>query len=375
MNAPGPMSQTAKFKRRATYATREAQAARTYNTPLPYFRLDDPLCRNLLGLAADPSEFDGLKLLFPFVREMSLMGFPMKKEKLGVWMQLSFCAGHDLGRAHPEFLGDVLPGRELAEAERRLGVLAECSREEHLSFDGLSGACAHIAKAQWSQAPENQVLGITLDAVIKTFRAGYAAATTARCDPRRSELVWDIPPRIGNGIADIASRVLIGAPLNGVGKSVLALLEHPLLRLTREYYEGQPKQCQTVLRFLRRQLRGAGVKSETECPTGELDLLDWLASGLEYGYRIQARRPRLLNQIFRECGQSGLREASQVVRGVMAQAGGTDPARLLPRLKQWQNGAYGWQEPGYFGEAMLRVVYFVDFAVWIPWVLASGKEV
>jgi len=56
------------------------------------------------------------------------------------------------------------------------------------------------------------------------------------------------------------------------------------------------------------------------------------------------------------------------VRQVVAAAGGTNPDQLLGPLKRWQQSVYGWLEPDFYGEELARVVYFSDFAVWIPWV-------
>src|SRR5437899_2413708 len=167
-------------KRGPRFATKEQVAARKHNTAAPYFRLIDPICKGFMQQATDPREFEGLKLLFPFVREMSLLRFEPTLEKLGVWMQLAFLAGHDLGHAHPERLEDVLPGPELGAAERRLGVLAQCAGEERLTFDGLSRACARIAKTEGADTTQDELTSLIVVAVIKTLRVGYAAATTAQ---------------------------------------------------------------------------------------------------------------------------------------------------------------------------------------------------
>lgn len=367
MNVPGRMSQPVNLKRRATFATREEITARRHNTGLPYFRLDDSLCKRFLELATDPGDFEGLKLLFPFVREMSLLRCERSSlAKLDVWMQLAFMAGHDLGRAHPERVEDVLRGHELQEAARRLGVLGQSAGEEHLTLDGLRRACVDIVKAKWADAPQDRVLAVFLEAVLKTLRVGFAAATSAQCDPRLCELVWDIPDRIGEGIADIVTRVLVGAPLRSVGKPLLSLMEHPVIRLAREYYRGEPIQAEMALGFMRDRLRDLGVRSENECPTSDADLLDWVAAGLEYGRQVKIEQPELLDQMFMESGECGLNGATSAVQRVVAEAGGTDPVRLLGPLKAWQQNVYGWAEPKFYGEALARVVYFADFAIWIP---------
>ena len=74
----------------------------------------------------------------------------------------------------------------------------------------------------------------------------------------------------------------------------------------------------------------------------------------------------ILNLYFR--GEPGAHSSSlRVVRQVVAKAEGTNPWRLVQHLKEWQEGVYGWAEPDSYGEELARVVYFSDFALWIPW--------
>ena len=112
-------------RRRITrFTTREEQAVRKHDTPAPYFRLEDRLCRQFLSMAATPSDFEGLKLLFPFVRGAALLKVPPTRSIFPTWIGASFSAGVDLGNAHPELLEDLLPGQELREAVRRVKTRA-----------------------------------------------------------------------------------------------------------------------------------------------------------------------------------------------------------------------------------------------------------
>jgi len=163
------------------------------------------------------------------------------------------------------------------------------------------------------------------------------------------------------------SRVWIQAPRNAVGKPVAELLEHPLLRLAREMYPGQPVQCKTMLEFFRGRLRVLDVRSENHCPASETDLLDWIAAGLQYGALLKEESPDLVEQILEECGDGILRGVRKGVRQLIAKAGGLAPARLLPQLKLWQKTYHDLEQPRFYGEELARVVYFADFAVWIPW--------
>ena len=279
-------------------------------------------------------------------------------------------AGHDLGRAHPDHLEQVLPFRELREAVRRVGVLQQSSGEEHLTFTGLQRACARIVEAKWKDVSEGELEEVLLEAVLNTLRTGFAAATVAQGDPVRCEFVWDMPERIGDGIKDILSRALVGAPRNAVGKTVAELLEHPLFRLARELYPDKPVELATALGFLRGQLRALGVMSENECPASELDLADWVSSGMHYGRLLKAQHPEVVAEIFDEC--TDLEGTLGTIRAVVAKAEGTEPWRLVQVLKQWQDDVYGWVEPNCYGDELARVVYFSDFAIWIPWLMPGA---
>jgi hypothetical protein len=70
----GPSREQASHGRARRFETREERFTRRHNSPALYFRLHDSLCRSYLELAASPREFEGLKLLFPFVREKSVLG-------------------------------------------------------------------------------------------------------------------------------------------------------------------------------------------------------------------------------------------------------------------------------------------------------------
>src|SRR5262249_41366931 len=153
------------------------------------------------------------------------------------------------------------------------------SEERCLNHRGMQHACSIIAADLVENEPKEHVEAIFLRTIVNTLRAGFAGGTIARTDPATSEFVEDLPPRIGTDIRNILERVVIGAPLNAVGQPVIALLEHPLIRLARELYPAQPIECDAMLAFHVSRLRALRVHSENECPTSELDVLDWIAAG------------------------------------------------------------------------------------------------
>jgi hypothetical protein len=233
---------------------------------MPYLRLDDCLCKEFLRMAVTPFPFEGLKRLFPFVREGSVLQVPRTRERFSLWVESAFYAGHDLGRAEPELLADVLPGAELLAAERRVGIIqAHCEGRE-LNFDDLRDALQRIAESKLADLPDDCLEPVLLETVVKTLRAGVAAATVTQYDPTRCEFVSAIPERISAKLKDVLGRAWVGAPLNALGKSVVELLEHPLLRMTRELYPTGPKECEAILRFLRGRLHAARREKRKRVP-------------------------------------------------------------------------------------------------------------
>lgn len=348
--------------------TREERFARMHNSPAPYFRLGDSLCRAFLEQAASEREFEGLKLLFPFVRECSVLGTSRGCKHLGEHMVLAFYSGHDLGRAHPELLEEVVPSNELRDAIRRVGMLQEYSGERFLNHGGLQLACGLIARGVFEGEPKEPVEGVFLRTIVNTLRAGFAAGTVARMDPVTCDFVGDLPPRIGNEIRNIVERVQISAPLKAIGQPVISLLDHPLIRLAREMYPAQPRELDAMLRFYDERLRALRVRSENDCPATELDLLDWIAAGLDYARRLKAENPEVVEAIVEEARGERLEGCARVVNRVVAEAGGIDPARLLGPLKAWQKRVYKWSEPDFYGQSLAQIAYFSDFAIWIAWV-------
>jgi len=366
--SPAPLPQERlRYRKPNRFVTREEEQVRRHGSAVPYFRLQDGLCRAFLELATDPREFEGLKLLFPFVRENVLLGIPQTHGLLASWMSAAFSAGHDLGRAHAEVLEEVLPGQELPAAVRRVAVIQKCSEERCLTWAGLRRACAKVVAAQWPDVPAGRLQPVLLEALVKSLRTGFAAATAAQCDPSLCEFVWNIPEQIGASIQDIVGRASILAPLNCFGMPLSRRLEHPLLRLARELYPNHPTERDLVLGFLQRRLRELRVKGESECPGDELELLNWIACGIEYGRDIKKKHPELVRRVFQEAKGDRLDAAIRVVKRVVKQASVTEPVRLLPQIKAWQNDVYGWAEPRFYGQELARVAYFCDFAVWIPW--------
>jgi len=126
-----------------------------------------------------------------------------------------------------------------------------------------------------------------------------------------------------------------------------------------------------VLSFYHERLSALRVRSEDQCPISEFALLDWIAAALEYGRRLKAENPEAVERIREEARGKRLESCTRVIRRVVGEAGGTEPVRLLGPLKAWQKRVYDWSEPAFYGQSLAQLVYFSDFAIWIPWVEQS----
>lgn len=367
--APSPRAPAAAAGRRDTpFQTEEQREARELNRPQPFFRLQDPFCRRFLEEAASPTEFAGRKLLFPFVRDLSVLQIPHAAETLAHVLYLAFLSGHDLGRAHPDRWEEVLPGPELNEARRRLSTIRDCSEEEVLTGCGLMRAFQRIVRGVFAGLGPEAAEDLCYQVTLGSLRAGFAAGTALRPDPCFADLIGDMPERTTDDLSHVLGRMLARSPLAAAGMPVLQALEHPLLRLVREFYPAQPLEREVMLEFIRRRLRALNVRREDECPVSDADLPGWIAAGKVYGRVIKRHYPEVLHRIYVETRRPRRNASLGVVRKVITEAGGTDPKALVGPFQRWVEGAYSPFGFQCYGEKLAHVAYLSCFAVWIPWV-------
>jgi hypothetical protein len=99
-------------------------------------------------------------------------------------------------------------------------------------------------------------------------------------------------------------------------------------------------------------------------------LLDWIAAALDYGRRLQVEQSEVVESILEEAPGESVGNCTRLVRRVVREAGGTEPLQLLGPMKAWQKRVYEWCEPGFYGQQLAQIVYFADFAIWIPWAMS-----
>ena len=353
------------------YLTREQQLARRHNTCAPYLGLENGLCRAFLEAGASATDFEGVKLLFPFVREAVLMQVPRESKCFEDWLYFAFFCGYDLGTRRPDLMPEVLPAHELHKCRSRLLLLQRFAGTERANGRSLNHAFLGVIKQYWPDLPSARLDAVFAESALKTLRAGFGAATIAQLEPEFCDFYGALPPDIRPKFQGILWQSWIGAATDSVGLTVLEQLEHPVLRLARTLYPAQPTEHATVQGFIKEHLYECGAKSEKDCPVSDGELIDWVAAGINYGQRVQQEQPEIVRRIFAESKGQRLEDALSVAQEVVAEAGGVDAASLLPALKRWQKSVYDEDEPRFYGESVQRVALFADFAVWIKWGLSQ----
>ncbi|MEI8288285.1 MAG: hypothetical protein WCH99_02335 [Verrucomicrobiota bacterium] len=339
-----------------------------------YLRREDVLCRKFLQQGQNPADFEAVRLFFPYVRELSACRAPREWSNVSDCQFFAYYGGHDLGHRHPELQGAILPGEEEREAKRRLQVLHQHAEGSRLNQRALGQAFSAVAEAY---RPKDDIVNaneVVCALLLKSARAGYAAATAALTDPAVSDLLDEPGKAFARRFPATFERALVAAPWRTHEEGWMSLPPHPLLRLTREIYPEVSLEGKTVLGFLEERLQAQGVKSEEDCPTGELDLLDWVIAGLAFGRRLKREQPQLVAEIIQECEGERLEISRSVIRDVVAKAGKAEPLRLIRPLLEWYGGAHQRGVPGFYGQRLGRVGAIADFAVWIPWMNADEPK-
>lgn len=329
-----------------------------------YLQRDDAVCRAFLDQSASPADTEAVRLFFPFVRELTACRVPREWSNVSDCLFFAYFAGHSLGRRHPELQEEILPGDEVREAIRRLQVLHQSAQGERLNWRSLDHAFETVAESHRPKDDSVNTNALVSTLLLKSARAGYAAATVALTDP----VVFDLlDESVGRPFPATFERALAAAPWRTHEEGWLYLPAHPLLRLARELYPEHSLEGRTVHGFLEEQLQVFGVKSEQDCPTGELDLLDWVDAGLTFGRRLKKENPQLLADILKESEGKRLQDSRAVIERVTAKAGSHEPVRLIHPLLEWYRETHQPGEPRIYGQQLGRVGAIADFAVWIPW--------
>lgn len=352
------------------YRTREALQKLRRKSEIPYFRLHDRFCRRFLALGADPREFEGMQLLFPFIRDFSVLRLPATRQFAPELLVLAFLAGHDFGREYPAVAEEILAGQEYHHGLRRLEIVRELSGESRLSPAGVCRACAGIAELFWPES-ETDPDGKLLELLIKTLRVGFMAGSVAQTDPVFCDFVGNIPERTDALAPRPYQRALVASLRASAPYKSEYPMWHPLSKIAYALNPWDGWESSELCVFTEIELRRLGVRSETECPCDRATLLRWLADGMAYGREVLQTRRNVVEGIYAEHTPEELRARIELIRGIAARARRLQPERLFAPIQQYHRARVRYTGGGAFVTALEKVLCFADLGVWIPWVMEN----
>jgi hypothetical protein len=336
----------------------------------PYFRPHDPLCAAVLKIGKTPADIQVVSKVFPFFRLASVLQTPPDPDVFGTWLVNAFYAGVSYGTLYPT------QAEETAErafgghgyAHQRLHILKELLREQPATLGNLIKAFEILAencKPDSGDTFEHHLINTTL----KTAMVGFAGSTTGKADPTLSDFIEQLGAHSDMSNMSLLFRGLSKSMVEAEGKPVRALLPHPLLTLAEAQYPVTPVERGTILPFFHHQLGVFGVRSESECPVEDFDLLAWIDAGLHYGQAILENHPQTVEMIFKEITPGKLARLKEMAVRLRVAANGLSPSGLLGPLLSWHAHIYEWNQPAFYGQALTRAIYVADFAIWLPWLL------
>ncbi|MFM1769643.1 MAG: hypothetical protein RJA22_2172 [Verrucomicrobiota bacterium] len=332
-------------------------------------RLEDPLCRHFLSLGRSPDEREGLRILYPFVREAVRLEIPRAHDLVYKWFYAGLLAGFHLGTREPHWVDVILPQSELHRAEYLLDCLQCRDDAPRATLTAVQRASFRYARAVWDSLPEGGIDELYATVALRALRAGFAAAVLAPNTVGRGDYWGSLP--LADGWAELPawSRHWTATPVEALHQPLDRAVEHPLLSIARPDYLQYPEEGRVVRRFLRRQLRQARVRGDAPLAVTRRVYVDWVRASLAEGIRLQREEPALVQAILARRGDASNQEARATVCEVVAEAGGLDPRRLLVPLLRWDSS---WDQGGnefFAAKRWNRLVKFVDFGLWTPWVM------
>jgi hypothetical protein len=335
-----------------------------------YWRLHDPFCHRLMTqqmfeVGSAHSEF--MAVFFPFFREASLLGLPRQREFFFGWLASGFLAGLWYGLTNAQH-GEILLDESRSQRNDALAFLGMLAR----SNDGRPATFLNLVNAYRSfyelldlepSDEEDCIINQTEKAIL----TGLVAAVIGIHDPEKEDFVESAAIAVNEGCIPLHLAVQILAPGDAVGKVVLDLFEHPLLKVAAGKYRTTPIEGQLVLSFLDERLASLRVPSEEQCPATDLDLVEWTTAAMARGREIAVADEDLLMSVFEETGQARLKVVVEVLEGIRSVSNQMEPIALAKAILAWHERVYGWNQPLYYGQELARLVHFVDVGLWLPW--------
>jgi hypothetical protein len=142
------------------------------------------------------------------------------------------------------------------------------------------------------------------------------------------------------------------------------LLEHPLFIVAAEQYPTTPLEKATILPFFHKQLRAFGVRNENQCPADDLALVEWVERAWRWGRRLRHRDRQRVKSVIAEVGPTEFAAIAEIAEEVLRKARSRRPLDLTRAIFEWHQRVYRWTIPGYYGQALDRIVHCTDLAIW-----------
>lgn len=271
--AGDPSSAPGKTSPPAHFLTHEYLLAHEISSHAAFCREQCRLCRAFVRRLGTPIEFQSLKSFFPFHRLASVIEFPRTHQNLSTWIQLAFQAGRELGQAQPGAAEKILPDHVLCKSRESLISVQRLAGDEALTADGLARVFDRLVDLQWPEINPVEIDQVYCETAIRALRAGFMAATVALVDPSLGTFCEDLPC-IPLEDKDVAEHALIGACVFEWDADLPYRMEHPLLRLARQFHQHDLQAQEALRSRVESLLLLTGVRSENEDPCCFLGLAD-----------------------------------------------------------------------------------------------------
>ena len=132
-------------------------------------------------------------------------------------------------------------------------------------------------------------------------------------------------------------------------------------------YPNTPRERTTILPFYDEQLRAFGVRSENECPSDDLSLVEWVDRASDYGLRLLEGDTCRVKRVIAELGHRKVESVAEVIEDVLRGAKSRRALDFTRAIFKWHEAAHRWTQPAYYGQALDRIVHCADFAIWAAW--------
>jgi hypothetical protein len=371
------------------FITKEFADTLAGKTPLPYFRLHDPVQKGMFERAASRrgrgSWADAYcDRMIHFWREVSLAGLPRAGRGLDECYALLFESAFDLAEAEPDWAIECLAKESAPEPHvipleplaRQVDVHGGVNGDEFSHRTLTTAFCFLFApwrerEEKWSSALEVALSG----------DSWFWAAILCASAIEENHPLWcfrcALSDSSANGWRDgghLHIRLIREAPRRASITPRAELMAHPIFRIARlKYREGSVEQTQ-VLRFLNAQCIKQRFESEEDYFGSDLTLAQWARDARRWATNMLDAEPEVCEELFEEAGEKALDQSRMIYRQHL----GSHPAQVdsldaTAALMKWANQRRGFQYFQYRAQRWEFVVEIADAALWLGWLFPADR--